>query len=398
MKGNTREKIIKATLSLYTESAINDVSISSIAKNVGITKAGIYKHFSSKADLLHCVEEYFFDQLYICCSQFTFLTNDNKDTLQKIFTFFLDQQELLCYAVYRLCLSEQFEKDIFFALKKRGLSLIVGDNDYSMYLHDEFFRKKYLQFLYNFFTSSTLLLTSRKSLNNVDSDILCNRVIDFVLHGWWMLTDILPSRRIELQEMATIDSLEIPEHNKVYEALATLVEKEGFSGVTIELLAKELGLAKSSLYSYFTKKNNAIINLVVQEIKLLAQLLYKRLSKLDNLSERIYVHIFTVFSYLQKHSSVTHICGLIRTMGLKLWDAFEEEEGLKKNTKKIESLYNDISIPDFGYKLSIESFTLLITMLPICILIHGKFHHFSVADLKKNIDFTYDTMRKGIKN
>ncbi|MGL4981699.1 MAG: TetR/AcrR family transcriptional regulator [Treponemataceae bacterium] len=398
MNEKTREKIIKATLSLYTDSALDDISLSRIVKTIGVTKACIYRHFSSKEDLLFCVEQYFFDKLYDFFSQFNYISNDNKDTAQIIFMFFLKNQDLLCYAIYRLCVAESFEKDIYVALKERGVSLIMGDNDYSVYLHDDFFKKKYLQFLYNLFTSSTLLLESKKSLSNVDTDILCNRVVDFVFHGWWMLKDIPPHRRSELQFKAEVVSKEIPVRDKVYDALAALIKEKGFTGVTVDLLAQKLCLARSSLYSYFTKKDEALVNLVVQEIAVIESLLLKRFADLDDLSEMVYVHIFTVLSYLQSNPSSIHICSLLRAMGLNLWSIFREKDLFHQDKNNQDVLYKNISIPDFGYKLSLESFTLWITTLPITVLVQGHLHNFTPSDLRKSLDITYDIMRDGLKS
>ena len=50
-KTSTRENIITAAFSFYSRVISADVSLSMIAGKAGITKAAIYKHFSSKNDL-----------------------------------------------------------------------------------------------------------------------------------------------------------------------------------------------------------------------------------------------------------------------------------------------------------------------------------------------------------
>ncbi|MDO4554249.1 MAG: TetR/AcrR family transcriptional regulator [Lachnospiraceae bacterium] len=54
----TKEKILIATLELATEKGLGNVSLSQIAKKVGIKKPSLYNHFSSKDALILSLYEY----------------------------------------------------------------------------------------------------------------------------------------------------------------------------------------------------------------------------------------------------------------------------------------------------------------------------------------------------
>lgn len=54
----TREKILTATLELASEQGLGQVSLSQIAKKVGIQKASLYNHFASKDEIILGLYEY----------------------------------------------------------------------------------------------------------------------------------------------------------------------------------------------------------------------------------------------------------------------------------------------------------------------------------------------------
>jgi len=50
--GSTRERILQVALELFTEQGYDKTSIRDIAEQLGVTKAALYYHFKSKADIL----------------------------------------------------------------------------------------------------------------------------------------------------------------------------------------------------------------------------------------------------------------------------------------------------------------------------------------------------------
>jgi len=58
---NSKEKILLATLELASEKGLGNISLSQIAKKVGVQKATLYSHFSSKGEIISCLYEYLRD-------------------------------------------------------------------------------------------------------------------------------------------------------------------------------------------------------------------------------------------------------------------------------------------------------------------------------------------------
>ena len=52
MSGNTKERIMETALELFSQSGYLGTSMNDIAKQLGITKAALYKHYTSKQEIL----------------------------------------------------------------------------------------------------------------------------------------------------------------------------------------------------------------------------------------------------------------------------------------------------------------------------------------------------------
>lgn len=51
-RGNTRERIQEIALKLFTEKGYDKASLREIAEQLGVTKAALYYHFTSKEEIL----------------------------------------------------------------------------------------------------------------------------------------------------------------------------------------------------------------------------------------------------------------------------------------------------------------------------------------------------------
>ena len=57
MAGDTKERILETALELFAESGYLGTSMSDIAKQLGITKGALYKHYASKQEILDSIVE-----------------------------------------------------------------------------------------------------------------------------------------------------------------------------------------------------------------------------------------------------------------------------------------------------------------------------------------------------
>ena len=57
MAGDTKERILETALELFAQSGYLGTSMSDIAKELGITKGALYKHYTSKQEILDSIAE-----------------------------------------------------------------------------------------------------------------------------------------------------------------------------------------------------------------------------------------------------------------------------------------------------------------------------------------------------
>ena len=57
MAGDTKERILETALELFAQSGYLGTSMNDIAKKLGITKAALYKHYTSKQEILYRIVE-----------------------------------------------------------------------------------------------------------------------------------------------------------------------------------------------------------------------------------------------------------------------------------------------------------------------------------------------------
>ena len=55
MAGETKQRILETALELFAQSGYLGTSMSDIAKQLGITKGALYKHYESKQEILDCI-------------------------------------------------------------------------------------------------------------------------------------------------------------------------------------------------------------------------------------------------------------------------------------------------------------------------------------------------------
>lgn len=57
MAGETKERILEAALELFAQSGYSGTSMNDIAKQLGITKGALYKHYTGKQEILDRIVE-----------------------------------------------------------------------------------------------------------------------------------------------------------------------------------------------------------------------------------------------------------------------------------------------------------------------------------------------------
>lgn len=399
-KVKTKEKILNAAFELYKEPRFVDISLSEVAQKVGISKAAIYRHYVGKDALLKAMTNQFYDV-------FANLTKENLSltpfqSVARMIKFYLVHSEYVGFFMLQHALPGKFEYEMVTEIKSRGVSNLLG-----LYDVDEKNHKLILIDVNNYakivFTFSTVLsfmmkyLSEEKHIASIDE--FSEKTAKLVCSGWNCLKSIPETRMKELDILCSIENASIQEEDKVFKALARVVAKRGLPGVTVELLADELGMAKSSLYTYFANKNDMIKNLIFEEIKNMINIIREKIQQTNNFSEYVYVLMRTEFNYFLSRPAVLSVCGWLRLQGKDGGITHDDIKAIhlkKENeTDYFDSSFFKENVLDVGLSLEKKDVIKWLATLPISLLIQGKEHQLSEDTLKIGIRNLYELVSSG---
>lgn len=109
-RGDTKEKIMQEALKLFSVNGFDAVSIRTIADAVGIGNSALYKHFTSKLEILQAIVDYsksYF--LKVSCEQMSGKkdVDELKESCLKMFKFQTQDEWIVMFR--RLLMIEQFK-------------------------------------------------------------------------------------------------------------------------------------------------------------------------------------------------------------------------------------------------------------------------------------------------
>lgn len=377
-KMSTKEKILNAAFGLFKDCCRNDISLSEVAEVVGVSKTTIFRHFKNKEDLLDAMHQRLFNQIKQILINLN--TQKKEDTIKNTIRFFLDNSEYILFFVNCFIGPKDFEKKMGKEFKKQGFY-----TNYSIYDNDMNVKNKYVyvDIIYSVITTMFYII------NYVKNGKFCedkNKYFEFVtaliLNGLNSLEEISDKRMEELKVYSEISKDFVFQEDKVFNAISEIMMEQGFSGVTVEAVANKLGLAKSSMYTYFSNKNAMLKQLSLNEISNLINCVQKNIKHGKNFSESIYIQLITEFNYLLKRESFLPVFVWLGSQG-----AFSDKDLIGDEI-------------DFNLSVEFQDEKLLrgwTSVLCVALLTQGKKNKYTKEEFDNSIKKIYSLMSNGLK-
>ncbi len=377
---STKILILEAAFSFFEQPYYKDFSLSEIAQKVGITKPAIYRHFKSKEQILDAMREHFIDILadLFLGMQASESENAVRAMLSKIICFFANNPQFINYYILQMSAKNGnlFEKNVYFGLLERGVK--KEENVFAVMYP---FTEARTSITQSIFSGSTILFFIKVLRDYIDRGIFCSdmerfseKLIDFLYSGVSglvsedgaaYLKELSAERRKELNEICSFSPDLLPPQDRIFNAFATVIQNNGLNGVTVEKIAAELNMAKSSLYFYFKDKNQMIRSLILEELQLLNIIVSENISEAKNYSEYIYIAMKTELNFFKYRESVISMCSwLLQTSTENPFD--DECEISNIWEKKIGAFLQE---KYFGFPMRPEILTFWIGMLPVVLVL-----------------------------
>lgn len=404
---STKILILEAAFSFYENAMSKDFSMSELAQKVGLSKPAIYRHFKNKDAVIESMKTYFFDLVASKINEFNADKKNpdedvDKEIVKSIVVFFVENPQLINYFICQVSLDSNFLSLMQSELLKRGTGETFNfprstENEIYARAHDYFIGISILFYI------KVREKSLQKGEEAKDADYFAEHLYDFLKKGFrgfsnpgddFYPAEISDERFSELDEICEIKSDYLPEEDKILKALASVIKKYTVNGVTIERIAGELGMAKSSLYFYFENKNQMLFSLVKKEISFLAAIGTENTAEAKNLSEYIYITMLTEINFFLIRSSLLSICGWLLQTSTE--DSFSEEDDKPEINsfwaKKIGGLMEKI---DLGFKTEPDVLKFWIGILPVAVTILKSQNDFDDEKIVKAVKYIFSFVQNG---
>ncbi len=401
---NTKELILETSFSFYKTLASREFSLNKLAEKVGISKPAIYRHFKNKEEILEKMQEKFFDDF----ARYIEPLIKNPIDLDKsvnIIQFFLDNVDYVNYFLNQIMSKKNYEKTIKDELKKRNLT--ISNHEFAQEKDNcGFTINKKIVFKNAYAGITTLCVIKKlenqgKKISEINTKEIAEKIVHLMLYGFkevvseesFFYPNKVSEERIdELDEICKLNDDVFPKESKFFVALAKVINEYRFTGITIERLASELNMAKSSLYEYFKNKNELIRKLITKELMLLQTIITENSIKANNFSEYIYIHLRSEFEYLKKRSLIIPICG---------WLLIDDDSWITEDEITFENYWSrkipNVKDENTGLIFDEKTFEGWMWCLPIGLVHQGLENNFTEDDFDKAIRFIFKSIQYGLK-
>lgn len=412
-KKTTKDLILDAAFSFTKEPRFTAFSMSELAERVGISKAAIYRHYESKEAVFDAMNERFFNTFAELLLRLQKSCYTNPDIMplipfEDIIAFFADNVDYINFFIGSMANDSSFEKRIEKELENRGVTMLkhiqYDANDKETGTPERFAR-----LIEAFYCGTSIFIFTKLREKMIQEGAKVDSVADFSkkivefftkgLEGTCRTSSrfypqgLSEKRMDEIDKMCRINPEDFPEEDRFFTALANVIKKYSFSGVTIEKIADEMNLAKSSLYSHFENKNKLITEQIRRELFLMQTIVMENCAEGKNFSEYLYIKIRSEFEYFMMRPSIIPICG---------WLLMSDEENpfFVEDCEDVKKIFNrkvqEKNGPDLGIPLSNELIEFWIAALPVALITQGQAHGLKRDDFGKALRIIQRFVEYGI--
>ncbi|EID85455.1 Transcriptional regulator [Treponema sp. JC4] len=395
---STKEKIIQATFSLLKSNSLSSISLSSIAKEVNISKTAIYRHFKSKEDLEAAVQQRIFETIYSNMKEIDLLYREKKykECIVSALRFLKVHPEIINYGLFSS--PDVGEDKRLYRYCDEGVSLFslfYDENhkikDYDLYSRGLYVAVTMIDFLLGWFRVSE---TKENLYENFEENIL-----KIIYGGLQAPKDFLSPADFAHLDTICLNSLAaLPQLDKKLVALSSVVAKVGFPNVTVEAVATELGMVKSSLYTWFRDKQQMLTSLIAPEINMMLSTVLQNMRQVDSPLEKLYLLLKTETIYFNTRKKMLTACKWIQLEGNYNTERFETivnekislglaEELGKSVTKEVKERYSCFD-PHLvaGWIFS----------FPVFLVVNAIHHEFSEIELNDSLRSLFNMIAGGL--
>jgi AcrR family transcriptional regulator len=342
----TKTEIVEAAFRVWGRNFYQKTSLSQLAAELGVSKPALYRHFENKQALTAAMTERFLDDFASSIRADIEQTLQTGDADEGIHTIIKSISGHFARDVYALIFSliNIYERNldgptISQSLKLRGVDMgavksIVGKKYSSdtAVIHLLFATLSFFMSYFHKVMDSIKKPPSGEEIQKIIADI--NRVIECGLGYSAEKVAAMEYDKLEKKvEELSIDA----EPEPLFRAVAEAVAEAGPWNASMDMVAKRLGLSKSSLYGHFKNKKDMLRRLFITEFGRIIEFARRGIKLSAMPEEQLYLGIYSIAVYFRLRPDILIAIGWIRTRKLDLGKP-------EKKKREIFRLFEDVDI------------------------------------------------------
>jgi AcrR family transcriptional regulator len=322
----TKTEVIEAAFKAWGREFYLNTSLSQVARELGVSKPALYRHFCNKQALLDAMTGYFFNDFA------EFIRADYEKALktgdgnQNIFIiirivaeYYAQNANIFIFLMIKLQNRKLDEFNVAEELRIRGIELKNLYEPVENYTFQSL-GARLLNATLVFFIAD--FHKKGKTLTNPPSPAAIARLIDAIekiIGSGLCYTD---------EEIAALDFGEMETRitgmvsgagdDPLLKAVAGAVAEAGPWGTSMEQVAHRSGLSKSSLYGHFKSKQDMLHQLFVTEFQRIMDFARLGMRQSAVPQEQLYLGIFSIVEYLRSKPDILVAMDWIRNRGISL--------------------------------------------------------------------------------
>ncbi|MCL2441333.1 MAG: TetR/AcrR family transcriptional regulator [Treponema sp.] len=340
----TKKEIIDAAFRVWGRNFYRKTSLSQLARELGVSKPALYRHFENKQALTTAMAEHFMEDFADSIKADFDKALKAKDAdegisfiISSISDYFARNAYALIFSLINIYARNLDKNTIVQRLKERNVDL----DALQIIIMKKYAGNPVLIRLI-FATLTFFMSHYHKTRKTMETPLTEEEIKSITMNICKTIESGLGYSAGSI--MHNFDELELlikkmklnAEPEPFFKAVAEAVAEAGPWEVSMEMVAKKIGLSKSSLYGHFKNKKDMLRRLFVTEFKRIIEFARQGINLSANTAEQLYLGIFSIAVYLRSRPEILIAMDWIRTRKLEL--------GKPENQVEIFRLFEDVDI------------------------------------------------------
>ncbi|MDR1420535.1 MAG: TetR/AcrR family transcriptional regulator [Treponema sp.] len=326
----TQQDIVETAFRVWGRNFYLDTSLSFLARELGVSKTAIYRHFRDKQALKDAMHQRFFDRYADYIRDDFVRASAAGDDAESFSLVLRVQAEYFARNPWEFvfCLAEVYSdrepEKMMEQLLKRGIDMLSHRRAAK-------YSEGYPSLTQMVTASLIFWIACFHKRNSKDASVLNENPGEDEIKGLVAFVENVITGGLGLKKEKTekldFESLETSagfrdigniENGTLFKAVAEAVAEAGPWNVSMDMVARRSGLSKSSLYGHFRNRQDMLRRLFVTEFTHIAKFAREGIELSAVPEEQLYLGLFSIVSYLRQRPEILVAISWIRTRRLNL--------------------------------------------------------------------------------